>query len=45
MTKATPISMTDLNGQAHECLAEAFDTTFNVLLLVYPVKELTDAFA
>jgi uncharacterized protein DUF955 len=38
MTKATLVSMTDRNGQAHECLAEAFDTTFNVLLLVYPVK-------
>ncbi|UFW90477.1 ImmA/IrrE family metallo-endopeptidase [Bradyrhizobium barranii] len=43
MTKATPVSMTDLNGQAHECLAEAFDTTFNVLILVYPVKALTSA--
>ncbi|MAH69617.1 MAG: hypothetical protein CL533_10305 [Afipia sp.] len=40
MTKATSISITDRNGQAHECLAEAFDTTFNVLLLVYPVKAL-----
>ena len=45
MVKATPISMTDLNGQAHECLAEAFDTTFNVLILVYPVKALTRAFS
>lgn len=43
MTKATPVSMTDLNGQAHECLAEAFDTTFNVLILVYPVRALTGA--
>jgi hypothetical protein len=41
MTKPTPISMTDRNGQAHECLAEAFDTTFNVLILVYPVRALT----
>lgn len=40
MTRATTISITDRNGQAHECLAEAFDTTFNVLLLVYPVKAL-----
>jgi IrrE N-terminal-like domain len=40
MTRATPVSITDRNGQAHECLAEAFDTTFNVLVLVYPVKEL-----
>lgn len=42
MTKATPISITDRNGQAHECLAEAFDTTFNVLILLYPVKALTN---
>jgi len=41
MTRATSVSMTDLNGQAHECLAEAFDTTFNVLILVYPAKALT----
>lgn len=41
MTKATSVSMTDLNGQAHECLAEAFDTTFNVLILVYPKKALS----
>ena len=40
MTRATPISITDRNGQAHECLAEAFDTTFNVLILAYPVSAL-----
>lgn len=40
MTRATPVSITDRNGHAHECLAEAFDTTFNVLVLVYPVREL-----
>jgi hypothetical protein len=40
MTRPTTISITDRNGQAHECLGEAFDTTFNVLLLVYPVKAL-----
>jgi hypothetical protein len=40
MTKATTISMTDRNGHAHECLAEAFDTTFNVLILIYPIKAL-----
>jgi IrrE N-terminal-like domain len=42
MSRATTISMTDRNGQAHECLAEAFDTTFNVLILVYPRKEFAD---
>lgn len=41
MTRPTTVSITDGNGQAHECVAEAFDTTFNVLLLLYPVKALT----
>lgn len=41
MTKPVAISITDKNGQAHECVAEAFDTTFNIILLVYPIKALT----
>jgi hypothetical protein len=41
MSRPTTISVTDRNGQAHECVAEAFDTTFNVLILVYPVRALT----
>jgi Zn-dependent peptidase ImmA (M78 family) len=41
MTRARSLPIFDLNGTEHECLAEAFDTTFNVLLLVYPVKALT----
>ena len=41
MSRPTTVSITDRDGQAHECVAEAFDTTFNVLLLVYPVKALT----
>jgi hypothetical protein len=41
MTKARPVVFHDRNGLAHECLAEAFDTTFNVLVLVYPVRALT----
>ena len=40
MTRPTSISMTNLNGQAYECIAEAFDTTFNVVILVYPLKAL-----
>lgn len=35
------ISIADVNGSGHECVAEAFDTTYNVLILVYPVSELT----
>lgn len=41
MTRPTACSMRDLNGVAHECLAEAFDTTFNVIILLYPIKALT----
>jgi hypothetical protein len=40
MTRPTFISMKDLNGVSHECVAEAFDTTHNVLILLYPVKAL-----
>jgi hypothetical protein len=31
----------DRNGDRHECRAEAFDATYNVLILLYPVKALT----
>ena len=41
MTKAIPLTITDLNDQRHECLAEAFDTTYNILILLYPVTALT----
>ena len=41
MTKPIPLTIPDLNGQRHECLAEAFDTTHNVLILLYPVTALT----
>lgn len=40
MTRATPVSITDRNGYAQACLAEAFDTTFNIIVLVYPIREL-----
>ncbi len=41
MTGPVPLTISDLNGQRHECLAEAFDTTYNVLILLYPVTALT----
>ena len=41
MTRARRLVFRDRNGDEHECLGEAFDTTFNVLLLIYPVKALT----
>lgn len=41
MTRPTTVLFEDRNGTVHECLAEAFDTTWNILILVYPVKALT----
>ncbi|GMU68260.1 MAG: hypothetical protein AMXMBFR37_05930 [Steroidobacteraceae bacterium] len=41
MTRATAIVLKDRNGVDHECVAEAFDTKWNVLILVYPVRALT----
>ncbi len=41
MTRPYSLSLTDLNGTAHECVAEAFDTTHNVLILLFPIKALT----
>ena len=41
MTRPVSLTITDLNGQRHECLAEAFDTTYNILILLYPVTALT----
>ncbi|WP_019657950.1 ImmA/IrrE family metallo-endopeptidase [Variovorax atrisoli] len=40
MIKPTTLIYGDKNGDKHECLGEAFDTTYNVLLLIYPVKAL-----
>jgi hypothetical protein len=41
MTRPRLLSITDLNGTVHECVAEAFDTTHNVLILLYPIQALT----
>lgn len=40
MVKPTLLLYRDRNGDTHECLGEAFDTTHNVLLLIYPTKAL-----
>ena len=45
MSRPTRVSMTDLNGQRHECVAEAFDTKHNILLLLYPKVALTKTIA
>lgn len=41
MTRPTTLSIPDLSGTAQECVAEAFDTTRNVIILLYPVLALT----
>ena len=40
MTSPTTLSVTDIDGTRHECVAEAFDTTHNLIILLYPVKAL-----
>ena len=40
MSRPTTLSITDKNGEDHECVAEAFDTTWNVLILLYPLETL-----
>lgn len=41
MVKPTSLALTDLNGEMHDCVAEAFDTKHNIIILLYPVKALT----
>ena len=41
MTKPRSLGLTDLNGTLHDCVGEAFDSTHNVLILLYPVQALT----
>ena len=41
MTGPRTLSIVDRNGTNHECIAEAFDTSWNVLILVYPIRALT----
>lgn len=41
MTGRRNLALVDANGINHECLAEAFNSTFNVFILIYPVRALT----
>lgn len=41
MTRPTTFTLQDQNGDRHECVGEAFDTTYNILILIYPTKALT----
>ena len=40
MTRPVSLAITDKNGKPHECVAEAFDTTYNILVLLYTEKAL-----
>ncbi|MGE0490082.1 MAG: ImmA/IrrE family metallo-endopeptidase [Vulcanimicrobiota bacterium] len=40
MTRPRQIVLQDKNGLFQECLAEAFDTTFNVIILIYTHRSL-----
>lgn len=40
MTKPTTFEVLDRNGEKQEVIGEAFDTGFNVLILIYAVSEL-----
>ncbi len=40
MTRPTNLVVSDRNGDPHECVAEAFDTTYNIIILLYPVSAL-----
>jgi hypothetical protein len=41
MTRPFQLAIEDRNGATHECLAEAFDTTYNILMLIYPTRAMT----
>jgi Zn-dependent peptidase ImmA (M78 family) len=41
MTRPFQLAIEDRNGVTHECLAEAFDTTYNILMLIYPTDAMT----
>ena len=43
MSRPMSVSIRDRNGEMHECVMEAFDTTFNVVVLVYPNSSLAKA--
>ena len=40
MTRPVQLAVEDRNGATHECVAEAFDATYNILMLIYPIRAL-----
>lgn len=41
VTPPTTLPIKEHNGLSHECVAEAFDTTFSIVILLDPVMALT----
>lgn len=41
MSRPMSVPLYDKNGNMHDAVAEAFDTTFNIIILLYPAKALT----
>lgn len=41
MTRPTEVCASDRNGERHDCVAEAFSTKWNTVILLYPVESLT----
>jgi hypothetical protein len=42
-TKAKTFSLNDLNGDTHELVGEALNTTYQILMLAFPVKALSQS--
>lgn len=40
MAEPVLLTIADVNGTRHECVAETFDTTYNILILLYPQRSL-----
>ncbi len=40
MTRPRPVVIHDCNGMRHECVAEAFDSSWNIIVLLYPIGAL-----
>ncbi|MBX3535114.1 MAG: ImmA/IrrE family metallo-endopeptidase [Pyrinomonadaceae bacterium] len=41
MSAPRSVTITDLNGTRHDCVAEAFNTTHNIIILLFPTAALT----
>lgn len=41
MSRPQTLDLVDANGKNHECVAEAFDSTYQIFILIYPQAALT----